>query len=89
MSLASANLFIAGMLAMGYAVATLYFFKFWRQTGDRLFAFFTAAFGLLLIQRVALSAATAQDSTWFYALRLLAFLLIAFAIIDKNRSARS
>ena len=69
------TLILSGALAMGYAVVALYFLKFWRQTHDRLFAWFAAAFVLLLVQRVALAV-----------LRLIAFLLIAIAIVEKNRA---
>jgi membrane-associated PAP2 superfamily phosphatase len=80
------TVFIAGMLTMGYAVVALFFLKFWRQTRDRLFAFFALAFGLLMVQRFALALGGARvDAVWYYLLRLLAFLVIAFAIMDKNR----
>jgi 4-amino-4-deoxy-L-arabinose transferase-like glycosyltransferase len=80
-------LFLSGVLAMGYAVAALYFLKFWRQTGDRLFAYFAASFALLVFQRVALSgmAETPEDAVGFYVVRLIAFALIAAAVVDKNR----
>jgi hypothetical protein len=82
-----ATLVIAGMLAMGQAVIALYFLKFWRRTHDRLFAFFALAFGILTVQRLALALGSDRiDPTWYYALRLLGFLLIVFAIIDKNRA---
>ncbi len=89
--LQDATLFISGMLAAGYLVAGAYFLKFWRQTGDRLFGFFAAAFGLLFIQRIALALASdlVADTAWYYAVRLLAFALIVVAIVDKNRSASS
>ena len=82
------TMFISGLLAAGYAVAALYFLRFWRQTGDRLFAFFAASFALLLVQRVALALATdlIADAHWYYAVRLVAFLMIIIAIVDKNRS---
>jgi hypothetical protein len=85
------TLFISGMLATGYLVAGLHFLKFWRQTGDRLFAFFAASFTLLFVQRVALALATGwiADTAWYYAVRLLAFALIIVAIVDKNRSTRA
>jgi len=85
------TLFVSGMLAAGYGVAALYFLKFRRQTQDRLFGFFAAAFALLFVQRVALSLAydLVDDTAWFYAIRLLAFALIIVAIVDKNRSTRS
>lgn len=78
---------VSGMLVAGYLVAALFFARFWTQSRDRLFLLFAAAFGLLAIQRFALtvSGAPLEDQTWFYLLRLLAFAVIAFAIIDKNR----
>ncbi len=83
------SLFISGLLAAGYAVAGLFFLRFWHETGDRLFAFFAASFGLLLAQRVALALATDMiaNTAWYYVIRLLAFALIILAIIDKNRGA--
>jgi len=86
---ANAALFISGMLATGYAAAALFFLKFWRQTGDRLFAYFAAAFGLLFVQRIVLAVVVgwAGDVWWYYLIRLLAFLLIFVAIMEKNRAA--
>jgi hypothetical protein len=83
------NFFVSGALVMGYAIAGLFFLRFWRQTGDRLFAAFAAAFWVLGAQRVGLAAAAhlGLDTTWLYVLRLLAFLLILWAIVDKNRAA--
>jgi hypothetical protein len=80
---------IAGALAAGYAVAGLHFAKFWSRTRDRLFAIFALAFWLLAIQRIAIvvSDRWLEDTTPLYALRLLAFLLILVAIVDKNRQA--
>lgn len=82
------TLFISGALAAGYCIAALYFAKFWRQTRDRLFGFFAAAFVLLFLQRLALALATdlIADTAWYYVVRLLAFALILAAIIDKNRA---
>lgn len=81
------NALVSGMLVAGYLVTALFFLRFWTQSRDRLFALFAAAFGLLAIQRLALtvSGAPIEDQTLFYVLRLLAFAVIAFAIIDKNR----
>jgi hypothetical protein len=81
------NLFISGFLVAGYLVAGLFFLRFWKQSRDRLFALFAVAFWLLAAQRGALAMVEhgSPDSTWLYALRLLAFLLILAAVIDKNR----
>jgi Family of unknown function (DUF5985) len=79
----------SGVLVMGYFVAGLFFLRFWRDTRDRLFGTFAAAFWLLALQRAALALADdpSSDQVFLYAVRLLAFLLILWAIIDKNRSA--
>lgn len=84
----AAVLIVSGMLAAGYAVAALFFLRFWRSSGDRLFVFFAAAFALLIVQRLGLTwAALHGDATfWFYALRLAAFLIILAGIVDKNRT---
>ena len=78
---------VSGMLVAGYLVAALFFARFWVQSRDRLFAMFAVAFTLLAVQRLALSISGApiEDQTFFYVLRLVAFFVIAFAIIDKNR----
>jgi hypothetical protein len=83
--------FVAGLLVMGYAVAALFFERLRRETGDRLFAFFAAAFALLALQRALLAAASLLpvDEIWYYTIRLAAFILIIAAIIDKNRTAAS
>jgi len=82
------TLFISGLLVAGYAVAGLFFLRFWRRSRDRLFAWFAAAFWLLGAQRAALAALDrgAPETTWLYGVRLLAFLLILAAVVDKNRA---
>ena len=78
---------VSGMLVAGYLVATLFFARFWMQSRDRLFIMFAVAFGVLAIQRLALtiSSAPMEDQTHLYVLRFIAFAIIAAAIIDKNR----
>ena len=77
---------ISGVLVAGYLVAALFFLRFRRETGDRLFLAFSVAFAILAVQRMAL-ALTTRSETLIYGLRLLAFVLILAAIIDKNRKA--
>jgi hypothetical protein len=81
-------LFLSGLLVAGYAVAALFFLRFWRQTRDRLFIYFGSAFVLLAVQRAALAASDTLpfETVWYYVLRLLAFVLIIVAIVEKNRS---
>lgn len=79
--------FLNGANLMGAAVAALFFLRFWRQTGDRLFASFALAFTLLGANWLALSL-TSPDYEFrplLYLMRLAAFVLIIAAIIDKNR----
>ena len=80
-------LFLGGMLAMGYLVAALFFLRYWKRTRERLFGAFAIALLLLAIQRALLAAdlAIVEDRTWYYVLRLAAFVLILLAIVDKNR----
>jgi uncharacterized membrane protein HdeD (DUF308 family) len=82
---------ISGILLMGYAVAGLHFFRFWKRTRDRLFLIFAIAFWVLSVQRVWLSLAVDRPgaAVYIYSVRLLAFILILVAIIDKNRAPTS
>ena len=79
---------ISGAIVMGYLVAALHFFKFWKRTDDRLFLLFGSAFCLLAVQRGALSLLVARPELhlYLYVTRLLAFLVIIYAIVDKNRA---
>lgn len=78
---------MSGMLVTGYLVAALFFLRFWTQSRDRLFVMFAVAFGLLAVQRLAVTVSSApmEVQTMFYLLRLIAFGVIVVAIIDKNR----
>jgi hypothetical protein len=84
------NELISGALVMGYFIAAIFFLKFYKSTHDRLFAFFAAAFGILSCQRVALALTTktVEDTVLIYVIRLIAFLIILYAIIDKNMQAK-
>jgi hypothetical protein len=81
---------VTGMLAMGYGVAGLFFFQFWRRTSDRLFAYFAVAFWLLSFQRIVagLTGQLREGEAWLYSIRLLAFLLIIAGVLEKNRARR-
>jgi hypothetical protein len=81
---------VAGALAMGYAMAALFFTRFWRRTGVALFGWFALAFGLLAAQRLALILFDrAPDAfPWSHVVRLAAFLLILTGIALQNRAPR-
>jgi len=78
---------LMGAIAMASAVAGLFFLRFWRETKDRLFLIFAIAFWLLGATRIglAISPERAEGDTFWYWVRLAAFLLILAAIADKNR----
>ena len=80
--------FSSGFIVMGYLVAGLFFLRFWRDTHDRLFAAFAVAFWLFGAQRllVALIDVQGEHEALFYLVRLLGFLLIIWAVVDKNRA---
>ena len=79
--------FMLGAIVACCAVAGIFFLRFWRKTRDRLFGLFSLAFWVLAGNWAALAFTRADEvRTWLYAIRLVAFLVILFAIIDKNRA---
>lgn len=81
-------LFIFGAITMACWVAGLFFLRFWRKTGDRLFLIFAMAFWMLAAERIILVLINQEDEvrTFVYVIRLFAFVLILWAIFDKNRA---
>jgi len=81
------TLVTGGAIIMGYAVAAVFFLKFWRRTADNLFLAFAAAFLLLGATPLltTLLEVPREEQSPFYLLRLLAFLIIIVAIIGKSR----
>ena len=78
--------FLAGAVTLGYFVAAGFFLRFWRRTRDRLFLAFAAAFVLLAVNQALAAFFGAGDelTPYTYLLRVLGFVLILYAIIDKN-----
>jgi hypothetical protein len=85
------HFFGEGMLATGNLVAALFFLRFWRESGDRLFAYFAWSFALLAVQRtlLLLMRGSSDHTAWIYVIRLMAYLLILVAIYDKNRKEKN
>jgi len=81
--------FLSGMIVAGYLIAVLFFVRFWRRTGDSLFAIFGLSFLLLAIgQSLSVSFTDTQDdNSWVYLLRLAGFGLLLVAILVKNLGA--
>jgi hypothetical protein len=80
--------FLAGMATAGCWAIGLIFLRLWRESNERLFAIFGAAFWVLSLNWILLAALTPGEEHRhvFYLTRLAAFLLIIAAILDKNRS---
>ena len=78
--------FLEGAVAMCNIIAAVHFLRFWRKTSDRLFLNFAAAFLLFALNQLVVSVLwTAVEShSYAYVLRILGFVLILFAIVDKN-----
>lgn len=73
---------------MAHFTIGLFFLSFWTKTNDRLFMMFCGAFVLMGVERfVSTLLVNALDVRHLvYTLRLLAFVLILVAILDKNRT---
>lgn len=84
------TLFLQGATSLGFLVAALFFLRFWRQSDDRLFLLFALAFAAMAVNRFALVFVdeTGELGTGLFLIRLLAFVLIVVAIVDKNRAGR-
>lgn len=82
--------FLAGAVTLGFMVAAVFFLRFWRRTSDRLFLAFAVAFLLLALNQAAAQWLGAADERvgYAYLLRVIGFVLILAAIVDKNVSRR-
>jgi hypothetical protein len=80
--------FVAGAICLAYLTAGLFFLRFWKETRERLFAIFAIAFAVLAANRalLVLFRETHEAHSWLYFVRLLAYVLLLAAILDKNRA---
>lgn len=79
---------IYGSLVTCCLVAATFFLDFWRRSRDRFFALFATAFLLLGLSWLAgvITGVALEFNRPVYLVRLVAFLVIIIAVIDKNRS---
>jgi uncharacterized membrane protein HdeD (DUF308 family) len=84
-----ANL-ITGAIAMASLIIGLFFLRFWRNTRDRFFLYFALSFGIEGVHRIVttLTYDEAEESPLHYLVRLLAYGLIIWAILEKNLPSR-
>jgi uncharacterized membrane protein HdeD (DUF308 family) len=85
------NQLLLGAIAMGNLIIGLFFLRFWKKTRDRFFLFFAVAFSLEGLNRVLLGVNNGanENEPLLYLVRLLSFVLILIAVIDKNRINKS
>jgi uncharacterized membrane protein HdeD (DUF308 family) len=76
---------------MACFVICLFFLRFWKKTRDRFFLFFAVSFALEGVNRIILGLdyRANENEPVYYLVRLLSFVLILIAIIDKNRITSS
>jgi hypothetical protein len=80
------NEMLTGAIAMASLVIALFFLRFWRNTSDRFFLYFALSFFIEGLHRVysALNDNGGEASPLHYLIRLLAYGLILWAILEKN-----
>jgi hypothetical protein len=85
------NSIIAGAIILGSWAVALFFLRFWKKTGDRLFGCFALAFFLFGFERVVMASLRIESEFrgYVYVIRLIAFLVIIAGILDKNRNGKS
>lgn len=72
--------FVEGAISMGLLIGSGFFFRFWRESRDRLFMFFALS---LLLQ--SLNRAVGNEDTLVpYLIRVFAYAIIIIGIVDKN-----
>lgn len=82
--------FLYGGLALMCGVIGFFFLRYWYVQRDRFFLWFMVAFWALGVGwGIHLVYLTSEAGPLVYAARLVAFLLIIVAIVDKNRRAKS
>lgn len=85
-----ADMYLLGFVSASSLAASLFFFKFWRETRDFLFLAFAVFF---LVQGGAKTVIGGlphpnEGHLWIYLLRLLSVLFVISAILWKNARER-
>lgn len=85
------TLFFSGAFMLASAAIALFFYRYWQRSRDRLFVVFALAFALLALERTVLAffPAYLDGRHFIFVARLLAFVLIIYGIVDKNRPRRA
>jgi hypothetical protein len=79
--------FMNGAIMVASLVVGLLFARSFRDTRDRFFLLLSLAFTLLGIERLVIGASGGGSETHpsVYLIRCVAFLVIIYAVVDKNK----
>ena len=82
--------FLTGVTTVGFLIAAVFFFRFWKTTRDWFFAILGIAFILFAANQAggALLEVPREEQSWLYVLRLIGFALLLVAIVLKNIPGR-
>lgn len=77
---------ISGAIAALSLVAALFFLRFWRSSRDKFFLWFAISFGIEGLNRMAMAITRQanEDTPVHYVVRLVSYLVILYAIVEKN-----
>jgi hypothetical protein len=80
------NKMLVGAIVLASLLVGLFFLRFWRSTHDRFFLYFALSFWLEGVNRAIFGIMGALSETLpvFYIIRLIAYGLILWAIVEKN-----
>ncbi len=81
---------LTGAVALASLLVGLFFLRFWRNTHDRFFLYFSLSFFIQGFNRIhiGLQGTEREDEAIVYLIRLVAYALILMAIWEKNRPRR-
>ena len=80
--------FLSGATMLAFAGSALFFWKFWRRTGEPFFALFSLGFTLFAASRVVHHYVHNDSDLAVYIVRLVAFATIMAAVLHKNLTDR-
>lgn len=79
-----------GAIAMACFTIALFFLRFWKTTRDRFFVFLSASFLVQGLERIAIAVIphSGEHEPLFYLIRLFAFGILLYGIVEKNKWLR-
>ncbi|MEK6772781.1 MAG: DUF5985 family protein [Bdellovibrionota bacterium] len=79
--------FLSGAIATATFIVGLFFLRFYKKIDDRFFLYLAIAFWIFSLERFILvfTQVSGEYYSMIYLIRLSGFIIITFAIVDKNR----